>query len=253
MKTCLFTSAAALLAFQTIILVGCEPKHGKESGNARSKLADEPTTDSSAQDGFETRLLEIAQSYQTFHRVNFDYRWAPVNCAHYTAFMLAGAPRMSVSNSADSATHGRKIYALFAKDMIDKTYYEEHGPNPVGQVLVKEAWVPEDVTDTGERVQAVTRMITVRHEGVEKKQEDRYVPFAQCDGRTYHAKEKASLFVMYKLDSQTPATDLGWVYGTLTADGKTVTSSGRVESCMNCHKDAPHDRLFGLPLPAHLN
>ena len=52
---------------------------------------------------------------------------------------------------------------------------------------------------------------------------------------------------MFKLDPQTPDTDEGWVYGTVTPDGKKVTSAGKVESCMKCHQRAPHDRLFGLP------
>ena len=52
---------------------------------------------------------------------------------------------------------------------------------------------------------------------------------------------------MFKTDPQTPGTDEGWVYGTVTPDGQQVTSAGRVESCMMCHQGAPHDRLFGLP------
>jgi hypothetical protein len=52
---------------------------------------------------------------------------------------------------------------------------------------------------------------------------------------------------MFKVDPKTKDTDNGWVYGTVTADGKKVTSSGKVESCMKCHQDAPHDRVFGLP------
>jgi hypothetical protein len=35
------------------------------------------------------------------------------------------------------------------------------------------------------------------------------------------------------------------VYGTVAADG-TVTGAGRIASCMGCHADAPHERLFGL-------
>ena len=40
-------------------------------------------------------------------------------------------------------------------------------------------------------------------------------------------------------------SDAGWVYGTVTPDGR-VTSAGRVASCMGCHVDAPHERMFGL-------
>ena len=52
---------------------------------------------------------------------------------------------------------------------------------------------------------------------------------------------------MYKTDPKTPGTDEGWVYGTVTADGKKVTAAGRVQSCINCHQDARNDRLFGIP------
>jgi hypothetical protein len=51
---------------------------------------------------------------------------------------------------------------------------------------------------------------------------------------------------MMKLDPATPNTDAGWVYGTVTPDGKTVTSSGKVETCLKCHVEAPGDRLFGI-------
>ena len=52
-----------------------------------------------------------------------------------------------------------------------------------------------------------------------------------------------ALFVMARVDSK--ASDAGWIYGTVNREG-TVTSAGRVESCMGCHVDAPHGRLFGL-------
>ncbi len=42
------------------------------------------------------------------------------------------------------------------------------------------------------------------------------------------------------------AADEGWGYGTISVDRKTVSSAGRVASCMRCHDSAPHGRLFGL-------
>ena len=51
---------------------------------------------------------------------------------------------------------------------------------------------------------------------------------------------------MFREKKDTPGTDEGWVYGTVTADGKTVTSAGRVASCMKCHVQAKNDRLFGI-------
>ena len=50
---------------------------------------------------------------------------------------------------------------------------------------------------------------------------------------------------MVKLDPATPGTDEGWVYGTVSPDGKAVGAAGRVASCMKCHAEAKSDRLFG--------
>jgi hypothetical protein len=58
---------------------------------------------------------------------------------------------------------------------------------------------------------------------------------------------QSDLFIMLKLDPNATNTDDGWVYGTVTPDAKTVTSAGKVASCMKCHVDAKTDRLFGLP------
>ena len=53
------------------------------------------------------------------------------------------------------------------------------------------------------------------------------------------------LFVIAKVGPQ-DGTDESWIYGTVAVDG-TVTSAGRVASCMGCHDhDAAHERLFGL-------
>ncbi len=67
------------------------------------------------------------------------------------------------------------------------------------------------------------------------------------DNSAYTLDQKGPLFVMLRKDHSTPGTDQGWVYATLTPDGKTVTSAGRVASCMECHVRAEHGRLFGLP------
>ena len=45
------------------------------------------------------------------------------------------------------------------------------------------------------------------------------------DGHLYHARQKAGLFIMYRLDPSTPETDQGWVYGTVNRDG-IVTAFG---------------------------
>lgn len=59
--------------------------------------------------------------------------------------------------------------------------------------------------------------------------------------------EPTGLFVIAKVgDGAGDGTDQGWIYGTVAVDG-TVTSAGRVGTCMECHdRDAKHERLFGL-------
>jgi hypothetical protein len=94
-----------------------------------------------------------------------------------------------------------------------------------GQVVVKESWIAEEI-----------------------KAEERFTTDAVGpDGKRYKPGAKGPLFVMYQTDPKDPLADDGWVYGTLTADGKAVTGVGRLQNCMRCHQTAPHGRLFGLP------
>lgn len=173
---------------------------------------------------FHARLLEIAATYEGMARVDDELHWAPFLCRQ----PMPSQPRKSASPDLD--THGRKLYYVFAKDRAGYLQRDGKPPAPVGQVVVKEAWSVEEVpaTTSYDRTQSPVRYL---------KQDD----------RLYHAKQKAGLFVMFRLDPATPGTDLGWVYGTLDADGKQVTSAGRVQSCMGCHTQAPNERLFGIP------
>jgi hypothetical protein len=212
-----------LLAFTLALLAsGCIDDKQRQEGPAPAAVASGGTP------AFEGRLLEIAGSYESYGRPDTDLRWAPLYCS------TPPPPRPRFSQSRDPATHGQKLYSLFVKEVLAYTSFSAVS-SPVGQVVVKEAWIPEEVKDDGGRKEPVVRKVE-------------FIPYARGkDGQIYHAKEKSGLFIMYKLDPKTPGTDEGWVYGTVTADGKKVTSVGRVESCMGCHKDAPHDRLFGFP------
>jgi len=51
-------------------------------------------------------------------------------------------------------------------------------------------------------------------------------------------QSKGPLFLMMKQDGV-------WVYATATSDGRELTASGEIASCMKCHEDAPYDKLFG--------
>ena len=65
-------------------------------------------------------------------------------------------------------------------------------------------------------------------------------------GKHWMLGKRRDLYIMYKLAPETPGTDQGWVYGTVTPGGE-VTSAGRVATCMRCHTgESTSDRMFGL-------
>jgi len=105
-------------------------------------------------------------------------------------------------------------------------------------VIVKESWIPKETTEVEPGNVDYTKYV--------RTNPGNFYPYASKGGKVYKASKRGDLFIMMKLDPSTPNTDAGWVYGSVTADGKTVTAAGKVESCMNCHQDAKHDRLFGV-------
>jgi hypothetical protein len=170
----------------------------------------------------------IAAEYQAWGRVDDDLRWAPGLCR----IPLPGVARMSASD--DVATHGQKLYSVFAKNQ--KAY--PLGPH-LGQVVVKESWTAERVTDP-----------SVMYDP-EKWRDypdggDHFYPYAKKGDEIFRAGQRAGLYIMMRLEDGAPNTDDGWVYATITAAGE-VTAAGRVSSCMGCHIEADHERLFGVP------
>lgn len=178
---------------------------------------------------FHPVLLSRGGNYGMYGNVDDIGRWVPGLCR---------IPYMTIraSKSKDPGTHGGKLYWMHAKD---RDAYLAAGPGkvqPVGQVLVKEAFAakPGPAPDEGgKRKYYMGGRSIVRGT-------------ATRDGKSFHAGELKALYVMLKLDPKTEGTDEGWVYGTLTADRKKVTSAGRVASCMNCHTRGTNDRMFGL-------
>ena len=169
-------------------------------------------------------------------------------CRSFSSAFLPRTPEPAephFSASGDSTTHGAKLYWLFAKEMPESAHGDYVVPgkaNPVGQVIVKEAWLPKEVKDED-------RPGNAENGPTSGKKRSTFARLA--DGRVFQMASKSALFIMYKTNLQTAETDEGWVYGTVTPDGKEVTSAGRVKSCMTCHQKAPHDRLFGLTMPTH--
>ena len=145
------------------------------------------------------RLQEISSGYPSYGRVDDVRRWAPTDCK----MPVPAPPRVSASR--DLETHGRKQYYLYAKNHEAYRMIRELD-QPVGQVLVKESWIPNRIPVRG------------------------------------------PLFVMMKTGESD--SDAGWIYATISPDGSTVTASGRIASCMECHQSArTRDRLFGVGCP----
>ncbi len=197
------------------------------------------------------RLKQLASGYRALARVDTLPRFAPTACR-----LIGTGPRVPVSASEDEATHGRKLYALWS---LDATAYlalsglstrrlpgrtapatpetpaspaapaSPSGAEGCSQVMVKEAFEPVEMTsDEGDGSLPDGLRPAVR------------------DGKRWKPGAPKGLFVMFRLDPKTPATDDGWVYGTLDPKGA-VTAVGRIASCRGCHVEARHGRLFGIP------
>ncbi len=163
---------------------------------------------------FAKELLKAAEEYELWGRVDDTARVAPMACS--APGPMPSPPQLTFSASKDETTHGKKLYWLFSKNRNDYLAIAKNKTAAVGQVVVKQSWIPEEVTDPKSGV------------------------------KVFKASKQGDLFVMMKLDPKTPGTDEGWVYATLTPDGKKLTSAGMVESCMKCHVETKTDRLFGL-------
>jgi hypothetical protein len=141
-----------------------------------------------------------------------------------------------MSASTDAETHGQKLYSVFAKERA-----QYPAGSSVGQVVVKESWTAEPVTDPNARYEPGAP----GQPG--NSGSDHFYPYAKKGDTIYRAAARAGLYIMFKLDPPTADTDEGWVYATIAPGGQ-VTGAGRMASCMSCHLSATHGRLFGVPL-----
>lgn len=184
------------------------------------------------------RLKTLAGGYRSLSRVDTRSRFAPAACK-----MIGAGTPVPVSASEDEATHGRKLYALWTLDLkaygalsgfprwADEraTAAKTPGVEDCSQVMVKEAFEP----------------VEMKADEKDASLPDGLRP-AVRDGKRWKPGEAKGLFVMFRLDPKTPGTDDGWVYGTVTPKGE-VSEVGRIASCLKCHVEARHGRLFGIP------
>ena len=208
------------------------------------------------------RLLAIANEYRSYGRVDDEARWAPTDCR------MPRPASAHMSKSRHAATHGRKLYSLFARDQMGYLAVANLGAAP-GQVIVKESWsarevAPEDVPKDPFYTESIPLQPAAAEPAANAPVNapakpanqplfadgDRFNPYVRDGDTWFRTGERGPLFIMYKPTPEeglaAESTDLGWVYGTVTADRTQVTAAGRIASCMGCHRKAPHGRLFGL-------
>ncbi len=178
-------------------------------------------------------LLAIAERYGSFSRVDGTW-WSHLDCS------APPAEPSHMSNAAAGSAHGRKVFTLQIYDF--ETYARETGGRPEPPRSAR--------AGKGPPVAGVEQaLVKVSYEPTEEPGNPRmmFPPApATFQGKKYYPGEQKDLFIMYRPSDKSVATDAGWLYGTVSPDGKTVTSAGFVKNCMDCHEDAPHGRQFGV-------
>jgi hypothetical protein len=181
-------------------------------------------------------VLRAAKSYAKWGRVDEHPNVAPALCRAPLP-QDYGAPAHARLSQSNDAPHGKKLYYLYASER--GRYLNKESDLPVGFTVVKESFVatptrdaPAHEPETNPDVPygAVPPPITT---------------VVDDDGKRLKLGARTDLFVMVKV-GDAPGADDGWVFGTVAPDG-TVTSAGRVASCMGCHDEsATREKLFGL-------
>src|SRR5262249_39817893 len=146
---------------------------------------------------FHKELLEIAKDYKQWGRVDDPMRLGIEDCR------MPRPAHVRYSESADEATHGQKLYSLFARDRKDYVASTKE-KSLAGQAIVKEAWSSEIVKDM--KPGEIDWSKVARTDGTQ------IYPYVTRGDKVYKATKPAGLFIMMKLDSNTPGTDDGWVY-----------------------------------------
>ncbi|MFT7630944.1 MAG: hypothetical protein ACI87E_001953 [Mariniblastus sp.] len=200
----------------------------KPSATAKAPVAPEPDVNNP---DFHAGLQAAAAAYLKYPMVNQVPAVGNVFCR--APLPIEPTPKLSQSKGA-SSSHGKKLYFLFAQDIM-RYLSDEETEAPEGQVLVKESW-------TSKSSNPGARNLRNHASGI------RINPRTKIGNDVLEIGKRDDLFVMMKLKSDTPDTDQGWVYGVVASDTNKVKAAGRVASCVACHESAQRDRQFGLTL-----
>ena len=154
-------------------------------------------------------------------------------------------PSLARVSRASQGGHERKVYFVYASDR--RRYYDitTGRARPTrGFTVVKEAFRPQRVTAAPGGAQHDLPPQGSLPTATETFHPDRYRTIPDEDGHAVGPGQPAGLYVM-RYVGRRRGTDRGWIYGTIDPQGA-ITSEGRNEQCISCHRSAPHNRLFGL-------
>lgn len=194
----------------------------------------------------EEQLVKIAKEYKSYSRFNryktiitdsAVWNWTIALCIQLdkTDTLRSSGQKHVIDSlhiskaSSDASPHGNKLYKLFVKDIVsynDTTIKFQ----PIGQVLVKETWNVRMVSEDS---------VSELNSAVKQSLNDK---------NWYTPTTVSELFIMYK-EPKSNNNDEGWVYGIISLEDKDepvkILSSGKISSCIGCHKETKYDRIFG--------
>jgi hypothetical protein len=175
-------------------------------------------------------IKQAATDYQKWGRVDEAPNIAPELCRAPTPADYGQSARVHES-AADDGPHHQKLFYLWASD---KAAYLRQSTIGAGFAIIKQSFTSKRHVEAKPAASGVALYGTPAP-----------IRWTQTPHGALEIDQPKELFIMAKT-KDVEGTDHGWIYGTVATDG-TVTSAGKVETCMHCHVEAPHGRLFGLP------
>jgi hypothetical protein len=199
-----------------------------------------PASPTQASPELGSRLLAAAEGLGELQLVGPYVLWAPELC------MAPPPPGPSLSDADAESLHARKLYLLYASDAeaylqatgVEHPWVEGGGTAPLGLTLVKDSYLPVEVPDDVEVDWWETVWKGPNGLGG-------YRPYARAGGELLGLGPPSGRFVMLRVERGTPGSHEGWVFGTVSPSGE-LTSAGAVAGCVDCHRDAEYDGLFGV-------
>ena len=210
--------AIEVAAVGGLILVGCAADRSRDWVPSRPQ---QNASVDSKPNGDPEHLAQIGRDYVT---------WPPAVELSPPGTCFVPPQQVYLGSPVPQSPHADQLCISYSPNRRIR-HWREPRRQPAGQVIVQAAYRPEEVVD----VMSARESLAVEGAGT----------LIHRQGRTWRRGERSALFVMIKGDEADPNTDAGWTYAELSPDGSQVRQSGRLASCMSCHADAPHDRLFG--------